>query len=267
MNQNHSSDDNNRFTTITEISGEPAPKEQISRLEERYHWAAEICKDKDVVELACGAGPGLGLLQKVSKSFVAGDISEKLVDHCKSVYGDRVDVQILDAMKLPFKAKSKDVILIFEALYYLPDAKAFFAEVNRVLRPGGKLLIVSANKDLYDFNPSPFSVRYYGTRELKALADETGFETRLYGGTPVGDVSIRQRVLRPIKKIAVDYNLMPKTMKGKELLKRIVFGEMEKLPKEIAYGHSHLGHLTVISPYEADEAHKVLYFEGTKTNA
>ena len=56
-----------------------------------------------------------------------------------------------DAQDMPFEDKSKDVIIMFEAIYYIPDAERFVRECERVLPSGGKVLIATANKDLYDF--------------------------------------------------------------------------------------------------------------------
>jgi len=61
---------------------------------------------------------------------------------------------------MPFEDKSKDVIILFEAIYHIPDADRFVKECVRVLWPGGKVLVGTANKDLYDFNPSPYSYKY-----------------------------------------------------------------------------------------------------------
>ncbi len=256
--------DPNRFVSVTEVSKDQAPLEQIHRLEERYHWAAEKCINKDVVELACGSGPGIGLINSVSRSFVAGDISDELVSHCKDVYGDSVDIRVMDAMNPPFPKNSLDVIILFEALYYLPSAPEFFKNCRELLRPGGKMLITTANCDLFDFNPSPYSVKYYGTREMKELCSEAGFRCQLFGGTPVESVSLKQKVLRPVKKFAVDYNLIPDTMAAKKILKRFVFGKLYDLPTEVSMGESHFGHLRLISPNLPDESHKVLYLEATK---
>ena len=102
-----------------------------------------------------------------------------------------------------------------------------------MLRPGGKVLIATANRDLYDFNPSPHSYRYYGVVELNELFGKYSFRTEFFGDTPVESVSMRQRILRPVKKLAVMLGIMPKTTAGKKWLKRIVFGGLVEMPVEI----------------------------------
>jgi SAM-dependent methyltransferase len=221
------------YTTVTEVSGDEVSQEQVQRLCNRYYWAQRYCAGKDVLEVACGSGQSLGLLQRASKTFEAGDTSEELLALARRHYGDRIKVQKLDAHQMPFGDRSKDVILCFEAIYYLEDVAKFLAECRRILRPGGMLLIASANKDLYDFNPSPYSHAYYGVVEMRDWFSRFGFGAEFFGDTPLEELSIRQKILRPIKKIVVQLGLLPKSMAGKKMLKKLVFGNLVQMPAEI----------------------------------
>jgi ubiquinone/menaquinone biosynthesis C-methylase UbiE len=106
-------------------------------------------------------------------------------------------------LNLPYSDKSLDVIIIFEAIYYLDDVSHFIQECRRVLREGGYVLVATANKDLFDFQPSPFSRAYYGVKELTALFEQAGFFVAFAGNTSVEAVSWKQTVLRPVKKAVV----------------------------------------------------------------
>ena len=248
------------YVFVTEIAGDEVTQEQINRLCNRYYWAGQYCTGKDVVEAACGSGQGLGYLSGIAGSLEAGDYSDEILSIARRHYGERIALRQFDAQEMPFEDKSKDVIILFEAIYYIPDAKRFVRECARVLRPGGKVLIATANKNLYDFNPSPHSYKYYGVAELNDLFARHGFETEFFGYMPVGDVSIRQRVLRPIKKLAVMLKIMPKTTAGKKWLKRIVFGGLVKMPKEITAETSQYIEPTRISTSRPDTEHKVIYY-------
>lgn len=221
------------FSEVTELASEEVSQEQVTRACTRYAWAARFCEGKDVLEIACGTGPGLGVLGRRARSLVAGDISEPILARARSHYGSRVDLRVMDAQSLPFSDASLDVVIIFEALYYVPDAERFVRECRRVLRPGGVLLIANANKDLSDFNPSPHSHVYHGVVELRDLASRNGLKPEFFGDVPVARVSWRQKVLRPVKKVAVSLGLIPKSMAGKRLLKRLVFGSLTYFPAEI----------------------------------
>lgn len=253
------------FTALTEVSGDEVTAEQIDRLSRRYTWAAAHCGGRDVLEVGCGTGQGCGLLAAAARSFVAGDYSEQMLLSAHRHYGERINFQRIDAEQLPYRAASFDVVVIFEASYYIPNIERFFAECRRVLRPTGVLLLATANKDLFDFNPSPHSYRYLGVVELERELAAYGFSVVCFGDTPVDATSIRQRVLRPAKAAAARLGLIPKSMNGKKLLKRLVFGGLVPMPAEIAAGGTHDASPVRLSPGQPDRAHKVLFCAATRS--
>lgn len=252
------------FATITELAGDPASREQIQRLYRRYYWAGRYARGRDVLEVACGAGQGLGYLASLARSVSAGDVSDRVLHGTRAHYGARIDLRQFDAHELPFPDASFDVLLLFEAIYYLRNVSRFVEEARRVLRPGGHLLIVSANKDLYDFTPSPFSIAYYGVVELHSLLAASGFETTFLGDTPVAAVSLRQRVLRPVKLAMTRLHLMPTSKRMKAVLKRAVFGPISSLPAEIGADGDAGPALVPIPADVPDTKHKVLFCEARR---
>jgi ubiquinone/menaquinone biosynthesis C-methylase UbiE len=249
------------YTDVTEVAGEQVTKEQIERICHRYYWAGEFCVGKDSLEAACGSGQGLGYLNTKSKSFKAGDYSEKLLKIAKDHYKDRIDLQQFDAQNMSFPDNSLDVIILFEALYYLDSPEKFVECCKSILRKTGTVLITTANKDLYDFNPSPHSFKYYGVQELRSLFEKYGFECEFLGYLSTHKTSVVQRILRPLKKLVVTLNLMPKTMSAKKLLKRLVFGKLVPMPAEIdpksdsTFSAAAVG----IAPDISDREYKVIY--------
>lgn len=142
----------------------------------------------------------MGYLSGIARSLEAGDYSDEILAIMWRHYGERISLRQFDAQDMSFADKSKDVIILFEAIYYIPDAERFVRDCARVLRPGGKVLIATANKDLYDFNLSPNSFEYFGVIELNDLFNRYGFYTEFFGCTPISNTSIIQRILRSIKK-------------------------------------------------------------------
>jgi ubiquinone/menaquinone biosynthesis C-methylase UbiE len=67
------------FVEVTELSGEEVSQEQVLRACVRYGWAQNFCVGKDVLEVACGSGPGLGVLAGAARTLVAGDISDAIL--------------------------------------------------------------------------------------------------------------------------------------------------------------------------------------------
>jgi SAM-dependent methyltransferase len=251
------------FSTVTELAGDEVSQEQVERICHRYYWAGGYCAGKDVLEVACGSGQGLGYLSQTAKSLAAGDYDAKILSIAKAHYGDQFELKQFDAQDMPFEDSSKDVIILFEALYYLPSAAKFVAECKRILRPDGRVLIANANKDLYDFNPSPYTYEYHGVVELERLFAEHGFQAEYFGHLPVGEVSLRQKVLRPVKKLAVSLGLIPKTAEGKKLLKRLVFGGLVKMPSEVTEGMFPYQEPSRLPTGTPDKDHKVIYCAAT----
>jgi ubiquinone/menaquinone biosynthesis C-methylase UbiE len=251
------------YISVTEISGDQVTQEQIERLCNRYYWAGQYCSSKDVVEVACGTGQGLRYLSRIARCLKAGDYSNDILSIARQHYGDLISLSQFDAQDMPFPDKSNDVIILFEAIYYIADAEKFVSECVRILRPGGKVLIVTANKDLYDFNPSPYSHKYYGVCELNDLFKKFGFKPEFYGDTPVNNLSMGQQMLRLIKKIVIKFGLMPKTMAGKKFLKRIVFGNLVTMPAEIDTNTSKYIEPTPLLEIKPDRIHKVIYCAAT----
>lgn len=247
------------FLSVTEIAGTEVSKEQVGRLCHRYYWAGEYARGKDVAELACGSGQGLGYLNELAKTFEASDCSEAVLGIARARYQGRVTLKCFDAQEIPYADSSKDLLILFEALYYIPDADRFVRECRRVLRPGGKVLIATANPGLFDFNPSPHSYRYFGVCDLQALFGQHGFSTQCFGYMPVRESSLRQRILRPVKKFAVTLRLMPRTMRGKRILKRLVFGKMVTMPHEVKPGLASYTPPTPLDMSHPDRVHKVIY--------
>lgn len=251
------------YSSVTELPGDEVTPEQVERLCHRYYWAGRYCRGKDVIEAACGAGQGLGLLAGLARSLRAGDYDERILAMARAHYGQRLTLQAFDAQVLPYPDHSADSIILFEALYYLPDVERFMRECIRVLRQPGTILVATANKDLYDFNPSPYSHRYYGTVELAALFRKYGFQPECFGYCALEKVSWRQRLWRPLKMIAARLGLIPKTTRGKQLLKRLVFGKLTTLPAEIREGMISYQEPAALSLEQPDRQHKVIYCAAT----
>jgi ubiquinone/menaquinone biosynthesis C-methylase UbiE len=223
------------YTTVTELPGHNIHKEQLQRLFSRYHFAAEFSSDKDVLELGCGGGMGLGYLAKTARRVVGTDVDGQILRFPLEHYKDRANIEVrrMDAQKLDFADGSFDVVILFEAIYYLQDAGAFVAEAYRVLRPGGVLIVCTVNREWEEFNPSPHSVKYFSASELNSLLAGTFNQVDIYAAFPTESHSFKDKVIAAVKRTAVSLHLMPKTMKSKEFLKKMFFGKLTPMPAEL----------------------------------
>jgi len=205
------------FTTVTEVTGYKVTREQIERMYTRYRFASEFCEGKEVLEVARGSGQGLGHLAKKAKKVIGGDIDKNNLRFAREYYKDKenIELKILDAHKLPFDNNSFDLVILYEAIYYLANPEQFVKEAKRVLRKGGNLLICTANKDWSGFNPSPYSHKYFSAHELFGLLKQNNFgDIVLYGDCPVIAKTFKNRIISLIKRKGVALKIIPKTMEG-----------------------------------------------------
>ncbi|ODS38821.1 MAG: hypothetical protein A7316_06995 [Candidatus Altiarchaeales archaeon WOR_SM1_86-2] len=224
------------YTTVTEVSGNKVTQEQLERMFHRYCFAVNFSKGKDILEVACGAGQGLGYLAKRARKVFGGDYTERLIKEAKRYYKERMPLLLLDAHFLPFMDHCFDVVILYEALYYLARLDIFIQEAYRVLRKGGVLLIASVNKDWPEFNPSPFSTHYFSVPELGHLLQSNGFKVEFYGAFFAVPKTVKERIISTIRRGAIALHLIPETMKGKEFLKKIFYGQLLPLKEEIEDG-------------------------------
>ena len=251
------------FSQVTEVAGEKVTREQIQRMLTRYLFAAQYCQNKDVLEVACGSGQGLGLLSHQARTLVGADYSDHLIQKVAQHYHQRIPLARLDAHALCFKNLTFDTIILYEAIYYLRQPEKFVQECHRVLRPGGTLLICTANKDLPDFNPSPHSYQYFSPPEFGFLLESFDFSLECYGDCLVDNDPLHT-FMSFVKKTMVRLDLMPKTMRGKQLFKRIVFGKLVDMPAELT-AEDWSGNLPQpIDPQIPDTQHKVIFAVGIK---
>lgn len=221
------------FSSVTELPGNKASVEQLSMIHTRYKLAYDLCSGKDVLEVACGPGRGLGYLARRAKSVLGGDFTQALVDQAARHYAGRIQVRRMDAQAMDSPDASFDMVLLFEALYYLPRADLFMAEARRVLRPDGMLLVCTPNCEWPEFNPSPFSHKYHSASQLRRLLDDCGFDADIKAGFKSADDTFIRKSVSNIRKAAVTLGLVPKTMRGKAALKRLFYGRLAELGPEI----------------------------------
>ena len=203
------------------------------------------------------------LMKKYSASVTAIDISNEQVLIAKSL-NPELDIVNASATALPYKDNAFDAVFFLEGVYYIKDLDSFFSEVSRVLKEEGGLYFVCPNSDLFDFNPSPFSFRYVSPLNVDRILASNNFSCiEIQGGSPVS-FSFVNMFIRLIKWLAVYFGVMPKTMKGKRLLKRVFFayGRSSKM----ASSPEHLPTISVssyLSPIRKGEkcsSHSVLFF-------
>jgi ArsR family transcriptional regulator len=133
----------------------------------------------DVLDVASGDGVLAELLASRARSLTCIDFSARVVgagrrrlQHLSTVRFVQADMHVL-----PFPAGRFDHALLMNALAYSRDPARVFAELERTLRPGASLVIVSLASHRHRAAVHPFDHRNLGSDpdELRFLLETGGF--------------------------------------------------------------------------------------------
>ncbi|MBN8560549.1 MAG: class I SAM-dependent methyltransferase [Leptolyngbya sp. UWPOB_LEPTO1] len=113
-------------------------------------WA-ELAPTDKVLDVACGTGEfeQLILTEHSEQKMVGVDISEKMlaIAQQKLQAYPNVTLSLASAEHLPFADQSFDVIVSASAFHYFENPAIALAEMKRVLKPNGKIMILDWCKD------------------------------------------------------------------------------------------------------------------------
>ncbi len=144
----------------------------------------ELDDETDFLEIGCGNG---NVSKYIAKNYIgnviATDIDSEQIaaDSRSSSNISNLTFQIADAIDLPFKDESFDVIISFGVLHHVKGWQKALTEIIRVLRPGGYLLYAEviypesiANMD--KSSKLSFGLETIDIKEIKAFFNENDFE-------------------------------------------------------------------------------------------
>ncbi len=148
----------------------------------------------DVLEAGVGQGVVLKNIAsrggKNIKSLTGIDLSDRLLDMAKQAV-PQAKILKADIEAMPFQDNSFDMVVMVDTFQYLLDFDKALAEIKRVLRSGGKLLITVPNKKWILFeryikvrkNIQPVEDHFFDFEEIKNLLIKHGFVIEGYRGT------------------------------------------------------------------------------------
>jgi SAM-dependent methyltransferase len=159
-----------------------------SRLEARrlLNYCTGIPADARILDVGCGDGFHLRLLREFGKpgwSLEGIDFDSRAVDIAVDS-GLNVRQGSIEEVDLP--PDRYDLIYTLQTLEHVASPDQFLLDIRRILKPGGRLVIVTDNTDSLDFalfkkgswGGYHFPRHWYlfNRRSLHRLADKTGFE-------------------------------------------------------------------------------------------
>lgn len=96
-----------------------------------------------IVDAGCGSGPLLADLEERGASVAGFDASPAMIRLARERLGAEADLEVADLTQpLPYDDEAFDDALAVLVLHYLEDWSRPLGELWRVLRPGGRLVVV-----------------------------------------------------------------------------------------------------------------------------
>jgi len=219
-----------KYSPVTSMKNALGTEQDLEHQYQEYVFSKGLSEDKDVLEIGCSIGRGLGLLSSVANSVVGLDINHDAIEVASAEYKDKKNIKVMlgDAHQLNFEDDSFDTILIIQTIYLMKDQKKVLQECRRVLRKGGKLLIATINTNRSDFVPCEYSTKYYTAVEFDKMLTELGFDTEFFVG-----VEEKEKVRYYLRVLASKLGIMPKSFKMKTLIKKVFYGKLKPVPNEL----------------------------------
>ncbi len=145
----------------------------------------------NILEIGFGAGTTIQQIASLAtEGHVAGvDFSRTMVGaarkrNASAVKAERVELRYGDAATLPFTNDTFDKVVSIHSLYFWPEPIKAFAEILRVLKPGGRVVLTLLPKERWPGNgESTEECRVYRGEDIANMLSEVGFtSTRIEPG-------------------------------------------------------------------------------------
>ena len=129
----------------------------------RYHdwWLQLMVKmartNGRVLDNGCGVGPMFALLHG-QQELVGADLSYEMLRRAKTKTAD-VGLAQADSLHLPFANTTFDLIYARALLHHFPNPEVGIAEMHRILKPGGQVILADTNQSILSAIPRKIAYR------------------------------------------------------------------------------------------------------------
>jgi SAM-dependent methyltransferase len=129
-------------------SGPNQPRDQD--IYPRLQAWVERASPARILEIGCGQGVCSGRIPYHGRTYVGTDPSPFLIERAKELHGASGRQFVIgNAYELPFGDRQFDAAFSVMVWHLLGDIHQASREMSRVLEPGGRCLVVSANPEAY----------------------------------------------------------------------------------------------------------------------
>lgn len=116
----------------------------------RYAIALDLVQNKEVLDIACGEGYGANLLSVRAAHVTGLDKDDAVIKQASTRYKkDNLRFITGNAEELSLPAGEYDIVTSFETIEHVANQSKMIAELKKMLKPGGLLIISTPNKKMY----------------------------------------------------------------------------------------------------------------------
>ena len=144
------------------------------RYEKEWHIpeAAGFNKTKNlrVLEVGCGLGTDGAQFAKAGADYTGIDLTQAAVDLARrrfELFNLPGTFRIADAEGLDFPDNSFDLVYSHGVLHHTPDTPGAIREIHRVLRPGGRAVVMLYHRNSYNYRVNISMLRRAGVHLLR----------------------------------------------------------------------------------------------------
>ena len=126
-----------------------------------------------VLEIGCGLGTDGAQFAEAGADYTGVDLTEAAVELARTrfeLFGVKGKFRTADAENLDFSDGSFDLVYSHGVLHHTPDTQKAINEVQRVLRPGGRAMVMLYHRDSYNYRVNISVLRRAGAHLLNSEA-------------------------------------------------------------------------------------------------
>jgi len=123
-----------------------------------------------VLEIGCGLGTDGARFARAGADYTGVDLTEAATDLARKNFelsGLPGRFKVADAEKLDFADNSFDVVYSHGVLHHTPDTARAVSEVHRILKPGGRAVVMLYHRNSYNYRVGIRVLRRVGARLLR----------------------------------------------------------------------------------------------------
>jgi SAM-dependent methyltransferase len=151
------------------------------------YFKGYIANGQDILDLGCGNGRLLELLEDYKVNYLGIDYSQKLISAAQSNW-PKAKFLVADILNLPPLKEKFDLIFCVAVLHHIPSKKMrlqVLSEIKSLLKPDGKLLMTNWN--LWQSRYMKYIIKYTLLKMTDPLNEANGIK---HMNLDMGDVFI-----------------------------------------------------------------------------